>query len=195
MSTKPTTSTEQDLIGKIVRDTSVSPAPRYAIGTGGFLCLDSGQYLPYDSAFPGPVFFTSPAFEIEAPAPAPIPALCWSCAEDGYETIADTSDDNGPLCEGCHQRRVEDGLIDADVEETPEADIATAVIEATVEQHTFRTWTTSRTTRRGGISTHHAGCTCDESIEFGWYEREGEHRTHLYAALFAAGAASTNQGR
>jgi hypothetical protein len=33
---------------------------------------------------------------------------CWSCAEDGYDTEADTGDDNGPLCEGCAERRAED---------------------------------------------------------------------------------------
>lgn len=38
--------------------------------------------------------------------------LCWECAEDGYRTVAVQVDDNGPLCDGCYDRRVTDGLIE-----------------------------------------------------------------------------------
>lgn len=39
---------------------------------------------------------------------------CWDCAEDGLDTQADLgySDDNGPLCQGCYYRRLDDGLIE-----------------------------------------------------------------------------------
>jgi hypothetical protein len=39
---------------------------------------------------------------------------CWECAEDGNDTPATRADDNGPLCDGCYDRRVEDGLIESD---------------------------------------------------------------------------------
>lgn len=55
-----------------------------------------------------------------------------------------------------------------------------------VEAHEFRSWSTSR----NGFNTHHAGCACDPSIEFDWYEREAQHRAHLLAAVFAAGQAN-----
>ncbi|NUS02053.1 MAG: hypothetical protein HOV97_05760 [Nonomuraea sp.] len=41
----------------------------------------------------------------------PLPQWCWECKEDGQKTPADHADENGPLCEGCYGRRVEDGLI------------------------------------------------------------------------------------
>lgn len=53
------------LIGAIVRDTTVASYPRYAVGWSGFLCLGSGDFIPYDSAFPGPEFFMVDAFEVE----------------------------------------------------------------------------------------------------------------------------------
>lgn len=41
--------------------------------------------------------------------------ICWECAEDGNGDVpADHNDDNGPLCEGCYDRRVEDGVIEDD---------------------------------------------------------------------------------
>lgn len=44
--------------------------------------------------------------------PRPDTLFCWECEEDGNgPTVATESDDNGPLCEGCHGRRVEDGLL------------------------------------------------------------------------------------
>ena len=55
----------KDLIGKIVRDTTVvGAAGTYAIGATGFMCLADGTFLRYDSAFPGPEYFTNPVFEV-----------------------------------------------------------------------------------------------------------------------------------
>lgn len=54
------------LVGVIVRDITVTDANvLYLVGKGGFMTLDTGDFTPYDSAFPGPVFFTSDAFEPE----------------------------------------------------------------------------------------------------------------------------------
>lgn len=60
---------EKGLIGTIVRDVSseVWPdawVPHYAIGKTGFLDLHNGQWVPYDSAFPGPAYFDQPAFRV-----------------------------------------------------------------------------------------------------------------------------------
>lgn len=50
------------------------------------------------------------AFEVVA---VKVVEFCWECHEDGNgEVEATESDDNGPLCEGCHGRRAEDGLIE-----------------------------------------------------------------------------------
>ena len=62
-------SEQSDLIGKIVRDISseVWPdawVPHYAIGRTGFLDLHNGQWMPYDSAFPGPEFFAGAEFKV-----------------------------------------------------------------------------------------------------------------------------------
>lgn len=40
----------------------------------------------------------------------PRPQWCWECAEDGQQSLATESDENGPLCEGCKGRRDEDAL-------------------------------------------------------------------------------------
>lgn len=58
-----------DLIGTIVRAVSseVWPdawVPHYAIGRTGFLDLHNGQWVPYDSEFPGPQFFDQPTFRV-----------------------------------------------------------------------------------------------------------------------------------
>lgn len=71
--------TEQGLIGAIVRDVSseVWPdawVPHYAIGKTGFLDLHNGQWMPYDSAFPGPGFFAGPEFKVVG-GPASLPGV------------------------------------------------------------------------------------------------------------------------
>lgn len=61
-----------------------------------------------------------------------------------------------------------------------------AEIDAVVAAHQF----TSTSTSRNGFNTHHAGCSCDPSLEFDWYERDAQHRAHLLTAVFDAGRAS-----
>ena len=62
----------------------------------------------------------------------------------------------------------------------------TAEIDAVAAAHQFRSTSTSR----GHITTRHAGCTCDPTLEFDWYEREAQHRKHLLTAVYQAGRAS-----
>lgn len=55
-------------VGSVVVDRSLGDtSPRYAIGRGGFLTLDTGDFTPYDSAFPSPSFFDRSRFDL-APA-------------------------------------------------------------------------------------------------------------------------------
>ena len=61
-----------------------------------------------------------------------------------------------------------------------------AEIDAVVAAHQIKTHSIAR----GSINYHHAGCTCDPALEFDWYERDAQHRAHLFAAVFAAGRAS-----
>lgn len=59
-------------------------------------------------------------------------------------------------------------------------------IDAVVAAHLIKTHSTTW----GSTNYHHAGCTCDPALEFDWYERDEQHRSHVLAAVFAAGRAS-----
>lgn len=62
----PFTQTPEALVGAIVRDITVTDTRvRYLVGKGGFMTLGTGEFTPYDSAFPGPAFFATDAFEVE----------------------------------------------------------------------------------------------------------------------------------
>jgi hypothetical protein len=49
-------------VGKVFVDLSTDSYPRYAVGRTGFVILDTGDFVKYDSAFPGPEFFDNGAF-------------------------------------------------------------------------------------------------------------------------------------
>ena len=60
------------------------------------------------------------------------------------------------------------------------------VIAAVLAEHSFKSTSSSR----GVFTFHHAGCSCDPSIEFDWHRRCQEHLDHLHAAIFDAGRAA-----
>lgn len=57
-------SNEKELIGKIVRDTTVDFDLMYLVGERGFMSVGTGVYFKYDSAFSGPEFFDRPEFQV-----------------------------------------------------------------------------------------------------------------------------------
>lgn len=103
-------STENELIGKIVRDVSseVWPdawVPHYAIGKTGFLDLHNGQWVPYDSAFPGPSYFDQPAFRVigvptlSSGSTTTDPITCTGCTRE--VTVGELCVHSGATCALC----------------------------------------------------------------------------------------------
>lgn len=74
MSQHSTTATRPTpMVGDTVIDASISDTygPRYLIGKAGFMNVETGDFVVYDSAFPGPEFFDKPEFVLANPAKQP----------------------------------------------------------------------------------------------------------------------------